>query len=401
MAWLQRYEKKGCKTKTDVNFRTIMDNCRIHIPPGIIGQYYTHIARPVDAFQKHVNGAKAWDVKIEEDRSTAQLRLTLTHIAAAPIVIVWKDEEKQLSIAKVKATVNVWKTINGTHLGKIVVVKEEIKKKLKTRIQDVEKEVASVAQNQLSPAVKQKLTKEIGEIIAALDKAVQDGKQINGAHAQWYGEGPRKGIDPVLQLNALQSNDLGPADQTFCSTAVMEISKAAGEVLQTFKTDIEAAAQTLKVRLKNLESQITKDAAVALKDVRRSLESEIKRLGNYTEKSLAGIKYDQVEKLVYELNSGQASNVTSNRTLATGMIAANQNKTLILIRTVEDLEKEDRRLRKTVPPAFVTDPEIVKMLAFLTALKGAHNKRIDAAKATLKVCSDLLTARLGTTAAHS
>jgi hypothetical protein len=389
--WVFRYEKKGCKAQKEIDLPTIAANGKFEVPQDVIDKYIGNTHGPADALKQKVTGAKPWDVRIEEDHDAGEFRLILTHIAPAPIIIKWHDTQikaRLQNIAKVKSQVAQWKSTNDKFLQDIEAVKNEIKLKLKPRIEKVEKEAAQSGLVQMIKA-------EIDAITADLKKASQAGAKIYSDHKTWYAKPREGGIAPVLKTHHLEMKDLTKPDQDVFAKSVMDISENAGKVLHVYKTDVEAAANTLTIRLQNLGSQVTKDTAQALHDISQRLHAELERLQKYTGDVLKEIKYDVVLDIAqqFKLKKGQRyDTLTQNAIALTGQIGANDNKLSIVANSVSHFEKEHRRLYKAVPPIFAKQTEVTKMLNYLDSLHKNHNKTMGEVTANIQECTQLLKA---------
>ena len=386
MSWTERYKKQGCAAAKDVNFTNIDSISKVKVPAMVIS-----------SFQKKVAAAKApFDVYVEVDSAAGKGRIVVKKLPPSDVTLEWADRsgggaEAAKGVIKVKAELTSLGITNNAYLKEILEVKEKVKG-LKEEVKGVEETADYYAVSDV-PAGK----KVIGEKRDALTKASTKGKEIYGKHQDWYLNGPRKGIAPILKKFSIEEKDLNATDADTFAKALHAMSGAANQVKAVWDVDIRTATEALIVRLNNLESSISKGHSLALADIRKNLGVEVQKLVELVGKAETELKLEKTNNLMTQLkdpNSAAYKRLVLNPSNIKVEMESNKTRVAVIPKYIEMVTKSVSRLKKGIPAEFVKDPEIGKMFTQMDLLSNKNTKTLTEGKSLLEKC-DMALANFG------
>jgi hypothetical protein len=297
--------------------------------------------------------------------------------------------EAKKRVSKVKWTLEEFSDTNLRFLKAINAEKEKAKA-LKEMVKKVEAAGAGTHDQGT-------LRNQIQETRAVLAKAAAESARVFREHTEWYLQGPRKGIAPLLKASGLKEEELEKSDREAFVAPLHEMSLAANEVVRIYKTDIEAAIHTLNLRLDTLESQITKSHEEALEDVRRNIAAEIERLKVVVENALAEMNIDNAHKVAGQFRAKKGGVYDRWLTLPkaiAGEIESQKNRLNGIPGKLENVDKQVSRLVKSVPANFQQDHQVAELVHKLQTLAAEHRRNMGEAKDVLEECSEVLSGHL-------
>ena len=384
MGYANRYKKEGCATHKDVDFSKIATNAKIKVPAMVIS-----------SFQKKVgNAKKAFDVTIDVDSDTCKCRLVIKKLEASDVTLEWEDREsKQAGVKKqliqVRTAITSYAMTNATYLKKMEAAKAGVKL-LKDDVLKLEQTIpAKFAGSQARGA----FLKQLGVTAEALTKAGKDGFTLFREHQDWYLNGPRKGVAPILSKAGLTEKDLSKEDAEDLGKKLHEMSAAANEVKTIYDLNVNAAVGPLLTRLKNIEVQVTKTAGGALEEVKKNLAEEVNKLKELVGKAQAETKAEKSITLTDQLkdpNSTAYKRLQKNPQFIAVEMESNKTRLATIPKYIDLVEKQCKRVAKGIPMGMIEDPQIVNFLKQLDSLDQQNKKNLTEAKKIIEVCDQAL-----------
>jgi hypothetical protein len=298
-------------------------------------------------------------------------------------------------LISVKSTLKEWNTINNGYLDQIGKEKEKVKA-AKEEIKEMEVIVPMIKSGNMGSITKKDIEAnqwKLKDLRERLTKIDAEAKEIQHQHNNWYLEGPRKGIDPVLAKAKVNSQNVSSGDADEFKKALHEISAKANTVKGLYEMDVRDSATALISRLHNIDAELTKSTQAAVVDIRQNVAAEVAKIKALVDKGLNEAKLSKTHTLMQDLQtpgSSKFQNLKAHPEFVHAEKESNKTRLTNIPKYLEMVSTQVTRITKSVPVAFQGDAEILKLVAEMKALDAKNKADLTNAKQIIEACDQAL-----------
>jgi len=376
MSYKAVFEKKGLKAK-DVDFAKIGTSIQIQVPPTVVA-----------TLKKKIEGAqKPFDLIIELDADSGKYRVVLKKLTPTDTIVDWTDPLVRFqkdATARVKQELVSWQQTVVSYQDELDVVAQKVKAG-----RDLLKELESTPNDP-------RVAAEIASLKQTLTRIEAEGEEIKHRFDTWY-SGPRAGVAGLFKTFKVDQAKLDKGDSDAFHVGVMELSKNANTVLNAYKMNVEGPVKALLARLDNFTSVATKSQSEALSDVRASVAAQVQTLQTDMGGKLAALKIEATVEFGKQFKERKGISFDRYKNVPgdlTARIAAVKNQLISADANLALMEKTASRIMKSIPAAFLKDPEVMKNETRLSTMVVKFKKDIAEGKVQLTAVNNILDAYL-------
>jgi hypothetical protein len=382
MPFVNRYSKKGCSSVKDIDWKKIAANCKIEVPIMIVSSVQKQLAKAKGEF----------DVALDQDDGAGKARIVLSKVGPKDIVVDWAvgaSREMAKGVSKVRTELGLFANTNKTYLEKIEAVKVRVKE-AKESVKYAESRIGS---GQVPERVKNDLNQMMDGLKDQLGTILSDGRKLFREHQEWYLNGPRKGVAPLMKKEGLEMDKLDPVVAKEFASALSSMSDAANAVKKVWDVDIEPVVPVLTSRLDNLASKLNKGHSSALSDIETEAGKEVEALRTLVGKLFAETKAEKSINLadsIVKKGSHHARLVKDPKLIDVEMLS-NKTRLATIPKFLELVKKQASRIEKSIPSDFRAEGKLPGLIKELKKLVDDNTENMRKGKEAIDKADKALT----------